>query len=110
MNELIESILANFSVPVAFCFYNGDATAYVTYQQVDAYNSLSADNELINYVDCYDFDIYCKGNYFTIIEELKTVLTANGFVWQPSRSSGDMYETDTKYYHKTLCFAIERSI
>ena len=32
----------------------------------------------------------------------------NGFTWQPSRDSRDFYEDDTGYYHKTLCFAIER--
>lgn len=109
MNELIERIFNNFIVPVAFLRYDGDATAYVTYQQTDVENVLSADNEIINYVDYYDFDIYSKGNYFQIIEGIKSILIDNGFMWQPSRDSGDMYEDDTGYYHKTLCFAIERS-
>lgn len=109
MNELIERIFKNFIVPVNFLQYNGNATAYVTYQQVDSDNVLCADNEIQNYVDYYDFDIYSKGNYFTILESVKKTLTDNGFIWQPSRSSADMYEPDTKYYHKTLCFAIERS-
>lgn len=109
MNELIETILNNFIVPVAFLRYDGSATAYVTYQQTDADNTLSGDDTLLNYVDYYDFDIYSKGNYFSIVEGLKTILTDNGFMWIPSRSSGDFYEDDTGYYHKTLCFAIERS-
>lgn len=109
MNELIERIFNNFIVPVAFLYYDGNATAYVTYQQTDSDNVLSGDNELLNYVDFYDFDIYSKGNYFAIIEGVKNILTENGFMWQPSRSSGDLYEADTGYYHKTLCFAIERS-
>lgn len=109
MNELIERIFKEFMCPVSFLFYGGKATTYVTYQQTDADSTLCGDNELLNYVDYYDFDIYSKGNYFPIIEAVKKILTANGFMFQPSRSSGDMYETDTKYYHKTLCFAIERS-
>lgn len=109
MNELIEQLFANFSVPVSFLYYDGDATTYVTYQQVDADNVLAADNGIQNYVDYYDFDIYSTGNYLSVVESVKSVLTAGGFIWQPSRSSGDMYEKDTKYYHKTLCFAIERS-
>lgn len=109
MNELIEQLFADFSVPVSFLYYDGDATTYVTYQQTDNDSVLAADNAIINYVDYYDFDIYSTGNYFPIIEAVKEILTAAGFIWQPSRSSGDFYEKDTKYYHKTLCFAIERS-
>ena len=110
MNELIESILANFTVdkqviPVSFMFYEGHGEPYVIYMQQDADGSLSADDELQGYVDYYDFDVYSKGNYFAIIESLKSILKANGFIWQPSRSSQDFYETDTGYYHKTLNFA-----
>lgn len=113
MNELIESIFDGFTVdgvaiPVAFLFYEGHDEPYVTYQQMDADNSLSGDDDLIGYVDYYDFDIYSKGNYTNIIDSVKNLLKQNGFVWQPSRSSGDMFETDTGYYHKTLNFAILR--
>ena len=109
MNELIESLFHDFTVPVAFLFYDGNASEYVTYQQTHNDGVLSADNAIINYVDYYDFDVYSKGNFFPIVAALKERLTNAGFIWQPSLSSGDMYEEDTKYYHKTLCFAIERS-
>lgn len=113
MNELIETIFRDFevdgvSIPVKFMFYQGHGEPYVVYMQEDADNSLSGDDELIGYVDYYDFDVYSKGNYFPIIERVKQILKENGFVWQPSRSSSDMYETDTGYYHKTLNFAILR--
>lgn len=113
MNELIETIFRDFevdgvSIPVKFMFYQGHGEPYVVYMQEDADNSLSGDDELIGYVDYYDFDVYSKGNYFPIIERVKEILKENGFVWQPSRSSSDMYETDTGYYHKTLNFAILR--
>ena len=111
MNELIESILNNFTVdgeiiPVSFMRYEGHGEPYIVYMQENADGSLSADDELIGYVDYYDFDIYSKGNYLKIIESLKAILKANNFVFQPSRSSADMYETETGYYHKTLNFAI----
>ena len=111
MNELIESILSNFTVddvviPVSFMFYEGHGEPYITYMQQDADSSLSGDDELLGYVDYYDFDVYSKGNFLKIIESLKEVLKANDFVWQPSRTSQDFYETDTGYYHKTLNFAI----
>lgn len=110
MNELIEQIFANFAVdkvaiPVSYMFYEGHGEPYVVYMQQDADKSLSGDDELIGYVDYYDFDVYAKGNYLAIVESVKALLTANGFIWQPSRTSQDMYETETKYYHKTLNFA-----
>lgn len=114
MNELIQSIFNNFivdsvPVPVAFLRYKGKSTTYVTYMETDINNSYAGDNEILGYVSYYDFDIYSKGNYFNIVESIKNLMKENGFVWQPSRTSQDMYEDDTGYYHKTLCFAIERS-
>ena len=113
MNELIERIFANFSVnnvtiPVAYMHYEGHNEPYVVYAQQDADNSFSGDDALAGYADYYDFDVYSKGNFFAIIEAVKQLLSQNHFVWQPSRSSGDMYESDTGYYHKTLNFGYLR--
>ena len=113
MNELIETILADFTVdgaviPVAYMYYQGHGEPYVVYMQQDADGSFSGDDDLLGYVDYYDFDVYARGNYLPIVEELKSILKANGFIWQPSRSSADMFETDTGYYHKTLNFAYLR--
>ena len=113
MNELIKTIFTDFTVdgetiPVKFLIYDGHEKSYITYQQVDADNSLSGDDDLIGYVDYYDFDIYSKGNYTKIIESVKKLLKQNGFIWQPSKSSADFYETDTGYYQKTLNFAFLR--
>lgn len=110
MNELIEQIFENFTVdgvliPVSFLYYEGHGEPYVTYMNQDADNSFSGDDELLGYVDYYDFDVYSTGNFFNIIESIKDKLKENGFVWQPSRSSQDFFETDTGYFHKTLNFA-----
>ena len=115
MNELIETIFKDFqvggiSIPVSFLRYTGKSTTYITYQQEYIDNSFSGDDSLLGYVDYYDFDIYSKRNYSQIIESVKEILKANGFTWQPSRSSGDMYEGDTGYFHKTLSFAVEREV
>lgn len=115
MNELIMNLFNNFSVdgvsiPVNFLFYQGHGEPYVTFNQSDADNSLSGDDELIGYVDYYDFDVFSKGNYLNIVEKIKEILKENGFVWQLSRSSADMYEAETGYYHKTLNFAIPREV
>lgn len=113
MNSEIQQMFANFTVdgkeiPVSFLRYNGKATTYVTYQQVEAESALSADDELQNYVVYYDFDVYSKQNYLAILDAIKSILKANGWRWQPRMSSADMYEDDTGYYHKTLNFSIEK--
>ena len=113
MNELIKRIFDNFEVdgkiiPVKFLYYQGHGEPYITYMNTDADNSYSGDDELLGYIEYYDFNIYSKGNFINIIEAVKEKLKANGFMFEPSRTSADMYETDTGYYHKTLCFAIYR--
>lgn len=115
MNELIEQLFDGFTVdgqeiPVSFLFYEGHGEPYVTYMQEDADRSFSGDDSLLGYVAYYDFDVYSKGNYFPIIEAIKSILFANGFVWQPSRSSGDFFEADTGYYHRTISFAIPKEV
>ena len=114
MNELIENIFKNFTVenveiPVEFLNYTGHKTTYITYNNISTGDTFYTDNDLTNYVEYYDFDIYSKGNYLKIIESVKELLEQNGFEWQPSMTSSDLYEEDTGYFHKTLCFAYVRS-
>ena len=111
MNELITSIFAGFTVggvaiPVTYMYYQGHGEPYITWMQENADNSLTGDDTLLGYVAYYDFDVYAKGNFLAVIDAVKEKLTSNGFVWQVSRSSADMFETDTGYYHRTLNFAI----
>lgn len=110
MNAAIETTLANLKVngtlvPVAYMFYEGHGEPYVVYMQYDKDNSYSTDDEIAGYVTYYDFDIYSQGNYLAIVEEIKSRLKSAGWTWQPRRDSPDMYDPDTQYYHKTICFA-----
>lgn len=114
MNELIERLFDGFTVdgdeiPVVFLYYDGHSDTYITYMSTDADNSYSADDWVEGYIEYYDFDFFSKGDYTNVITQAKKILEDGGFIYQPSRNSSDMYETDTGYYHKTLCFAIERS-
>ncbi|WP_304068684.1 hypothetical protein [Megamonas hypermegale] len=113
MNNEIEKIFKDFTVngkkvPVSFLRYNGRETTYVTYQQVDADSEFSADDDLQSYVVYYDFDVYSKQNYLAITEAIKSSLKANGWRYQPGKSSGDLYEDETGYYHTTLNFSKEK--
>lgn len=113
MNELIESIFENFTVggtaiPVAFCYYHGHGEPYITYMLEDTDTAFSADDKLRAYVEYYDFDIYSRSNFYQIIESVKDILQSNGFDWVASRTSSDMYEADTGYFHRTLSFSYIR--
>ena len=48
-------------------------------------------------------------NYFPYISAIKEIMESIGFMWEPTRDSGDLYEPDTQFFHKTICFSIERS-
>lgn len=110
MNFLIEKIFENFAVngeliPVRFLDYKGHGEPYVTYMQTNSDYILRADDALQMHVDYYDFDVYAKVDYLSVIRGVKATLEQNGFVWRPERSGPDMFETDTEYYHKTLSFS-----
>ena len=110
MNDEIEVLFNDFtvngvSIPVSYMVYEGHGEPYVVYFQYDKDNSYSSDDEISGYVTYYDFDVYSKGNYLAIAEAIKSILKKAGWTWQPSRDSSDMYEADTGYFHKTLCFS-----
>ena len=115
MNELIEEILSDLvinkrKIPVAFAYYDGHGQPYVTYQRVDYDSSFSADDDLRNWIEYVDIDIYSKGNWIPIEEEVMHRMISAGFIWQVDRSGGDLYEPDTGYYHKNLNFAYIRGV
>lgn len=110
LNAEIEIILKDLGVPVSFMFYEGNADTYVTYMQLDKDNTLSGDDEVLGCVQYYDFDVYSKGNYLSVISNLIELMTAAGWTYQPSRDSPDLYERDTKFFHKTICIAKESEV
>lgn len=110
VNSEIKKLFENFTVdgvkiPVAFLRYKGTSETYITYMQTFIDNTFITDDDLEAYVVNYDFDVYTKGNYLRIIEEMKKILEANGWDWQPMDDSPDFYESDTGYFHKTVCFS-----
>lgn len=109
-NSIIENVLSNFIVndeEVAFAFleYFGHGEPYIVYEEIHKIGAHAEENANAGYFSLYDFQIYSTGNYLPIIEELLSRLESAGFIYQPENDSSDMYDHDTKYYHKTICFA-----
>lgn len=113
MNREIEQLFNDFNVdgvdiPIAFIRYRGDLKTFITYHEIDNQPRVEADNKPIYSVSEFDFDIYTDGNYLNIVSEVKKILINNDYVWIDD--SPDMFEEDTRLYHKTITFAKERSV
>ena len=106
-NSEIETLLSGLKVPVAYMFYEGSDDTYITYQQESQESSYAGDDKVLGFVIYYEVDIYSKSDYLTLMGDVIKAFTDGGWEYQPSRVSPDLYERDTKYYHKTLCFAKE---
>lgn len=113
MNSEIEKIFNNFVVddkliPIEFVKYKGKSKTYITYHEIDNEPVLCRDDLPLYSADTYDIDIYTDGNFLNIIEEVKKKMLESDWVW--IEDSHDMYEEDTRLYHKTITFAKERSV
>ncbi len=114
MNELITQIFKNFtvngvSIPVLFLQYQGHGEPYIIWNKENMGNSISADDNLENYIEYYNFTIYSRGNYQPIVAAVKEKLLENDFFWEPYQSVGDLFDFETKYYFTTLNFSYLRS-
>lgn len=114
MNAEIETLFTNFApggqaVPVDFLRHEPetDGETYITYNTQVELPGLVADNALQATVHAYDFHIFSRGNYATIETAVKALLGSNGWVFV--QASEDLYEDDTRYYHKILTYEKERS-
>lgn len=92
-------------IPVSFLVYKGDKETYITFQQVDKYPRLMADDECEYSAPRYDIDIYTKSNFLDIVKVVKERMTSAGWTW--IEDSADLYEADTQYFHKVCTFEIE---
>ena len=109
-NEIIMSALngqitqGTKNVPIAYMQYKGDSQTYITFREIDKTPEFSADNECEYSIAKFTVDIFSKGNLLDIVSQVKEKMKANDFSW--FEDSPDLYEEDTKYYHKALTFEI----
>lgn len=113
MNEEIKTIFNDFkvndvSIPVEHLRYIGLEKTYVIWTIIGETPALSCNDEDLYSVVQVDFDVYSEGNYLDIIKEVKKIMKENGWLWV--EDSSEMYEEDTKLYHKTITFEKERMI
>ncbi|WP_019278814.1 hypothetical protein [Clostridium botulinum] len=101
MNKLIMDILKPLKIPVSFQKYTGRKDTYITFHEYfTGGEEYEDDNEVLtaHYVQV---DIWSKTDYTNIVKEVKEKLTSVGF---KRLSEADLYEKDTRIYHKGLKF------
>lgn len=112
MNEELKKIFGDaivvggVAVPTAHIKYKGKETTYVVWTIIGNTPALSGDDEPIYGITTVDVDIYSKGNYLSVLNEVKQLMKINEWVWK--EDSVEMYEDDTELYHITATFEKER--
>jgi hypothetical protein len=101
LNSIIISTLAPTNVPVAFRVYRGSETEYIRFFEIVDVPTAYAENELQNTQKSIQIDVFSKGNYAPLIEQVKTLMKEAGFLWKASQ---EFYEEDTGYFHYALTF------
>jgi hypothetical protein len=102
LNNLIIDTLKPLGVPVAFQTYSGTATTYITFFFYNSKGELFADDEEIETGFYIQVDVWSKGDYTSIVQQVKDLLKEAGF---RRTTETDLYEPDTKIYHKVLRFS-----
>lgn len=101
IKKLIIDSLKSLNVPVCFQRYSGKAETYITFHEyLEAGEEYEEDEESLtaHYVQV---DVWSKTDYTNIVKEVKTLLIAKRF---RRLNEIDLYEEDTKIYHKGLKF------
>jgi len=102
INKLIKDSLEAISVPTSFQTYSGTATTYITYFCYNEQGELFAENQEIVTGFYVQVDVWSKADYTELAGQVQTAMIAAGF----KRTTGaDLYERDTKIFHKAMRFS-----
>ncbi|WP_026486810.1 tail completion protein gp17 [Caldanaerobius polysaccharolyticus] len=101
INQLIMNALSGLNVPVSFQTYSGTVDPYITFFCYLETGELYYDDIQKGTAYYVQVDVWSKGNYSSIVEQVKSAMQNAGFSFL---SAYDLYEDDTKIYHKVLRF------
>lgn len=92
----IYEALASLNIPVCHPPYTGTASQFIVFTLINnAYNNW-ASGAAIEEETVYSVDLFTKGAYESIADQIKFLLRAEGYVVS---EGPEIYEADTKYYH-----------
>ena len=101
IRKLIVETLKPLNVPVTFQKYSGKADTYITFHEYFETGEEYEDDEETLTAHYVQIDIWSKNDYEELVKKVKENLTKIGF---KRINEVDLYEEDTKIYHKGLKF------
>lgn len=101
MNKLIIDLLKPLNVPVSFQRYAGKADTYITFHEYFTSGEEYEDDEEALTAHYIQVDVWSKVDYTEVVKRTKELLFKAGL---KRLNEIDLYEEDTKIYHKGLKF------
>ena len=102
MNKQIIDALKTLGVPVSFQKYEGNLSTYITFfnylENVESY----ADNKETSISSYIQVNVFSKGDYTTLVNSVLYALEQAEF---RRTYVTEMYESDTKIFHKVIRIA-----
>ena len=102
INSLILEALKPLKIPVSFQKYKGKENTYITFFNYLKQGEEYADNEEKATGYYIQVDVWSKNDYTELVEKVKNAMKAAGF---RRTSAVDLFEEDTKIYHKVIRFS-----
>ena len=111
MQDKIREILGSLTVggapiPGVPVRYRGKAERYITWTITGEEPAIPGDDRCRTSIVSLDVDIFSTAEYSDIMEAVKQVMTAAGWVWVGC--GPEMLEEETGIFHRTIEFEIER--
>lgn len=107
IHNLIKTTLEPTKVTTSLLTYTGTATTYITYFEYNQRGSLYLEDDEETTTHSIQVDIWSKGNYLTLVEQVKNLMKQAGFT---RNSEAEFFEEDTKFFHKVLRFYYEENL
>lgn len=102
LGQRVKDALAPLGVPLSFSVYIGSATTYITFFCYNEQGEEWSENEEIVTGYYVQVDIWSKGSYIDLADQVMTAMISAGF---KRMTAQDLYESDTKTFHKALRFS-----
>jgi hypothetical protein len=101
LNSLILSTLKPLDVPVKYLKYKGSEPTYITFFEFNQSGAMYGDDQELKSRHSIQVDIFSKGDYTNLTEQVKKNLIEKGFT---RTMEIEFYETDTDKFHKVIRF------
>lgn len=101
INKIIVDALKPLNIPVSFQKYTGKAENYITFHEYLAAGEEYEDDEESLTAHYVQVDVWSKSDYTDLVKKVKELLIRVGF---KRLNEIDLYEEDTKIFHKGLKF------